>query len=129
MTKNYSGGGSCIGKPINYDAEFEKQMNALRYKEDGTAKSVKEIRSEMDKLRTKLGFPTKSVIAESPRRSPRRSSRRSTQKNLRRSERIKDKTLRRSERIREKNNRKSRVTMGGKKRTSKRLRNKSRARK
>jgi len=96
MTKNYSGGGSCIGKPINYDAEFEKQMNALRYKEDGTAKSVKEIRSEMDKLRTKLGFPTKTVIAESPRRS--------TQKNLRR-----------SERIREKNNRKSRVTMGGKK--------------
>ena len=96
MTKNYSGGGSCIGKPINYDAEFEKQMNALRYKEDGTAKSVKEIRSEMDKLRTKLGFPTQPVIAESPRRS--------TQKNLRR-----------SERIREKNNRKSRVTMGGKK--------------
>lgn len=125
MTKNYSGGGSCIGKPINYDDEFEKQMNALRYKEDGTAKSVKEIRAEMDKLRTKLGFPTKSVIAESHRRSPRRS----TQKNLRRSERIKDKTLRRSERIREKNNRKSRVTMGGKKRNSKRLRNKSRARK
>lgn len=109
MTIHHSGGGACMGKPINYDDEFDKQMNAMRYRADGTSKTKNEIRKEMNTFRSQLGLPTR----HSPKTNKKHTS------PLRRSERIREQSLRRSTRIKEQNKRNTRVTKGGKKRRRK----------
>ena len=113
MKKSRSARGACVSKRCKQSDEFDRQLNSLRYKPDGTLKSTMEIREEMNQLRRKIGIPTKSMDSKSSKSS--KSSKkvlRATTKSSRRSERIREKNARRSQRIK---NQKNRATMGGRK--------------
>lgn len=104
MTTTNSGGGNCVGSMCHRQPDnsaFDAAHDRMKYKSNGELKTKKEIRREMNTLREQLGLPKKSTssvrsslkfdnISKSRGKSskPRRSSRLS-EKNARRSERIK----------------------------------------
>lgn len=115
MKPNTSGGGNCIGSMCHRQPDnsaFDAARERMRYKPNGELKTKAEIRTEMNILREQLGIPKKSsssgrssLTFENVSKSRAKSSK------PRRSSRISEKNARRSERI--KSQRKSKRTMGG----------------
>ena len=114
MTNYHSGGGACFSRKCRENS-FDRQMNALQYKADGTLKTKSEIRAEMNEMRRLIGMPIKRSTSSKSSSSRKPKSSRPPKKKLQRPTRFSERHLRRSARIASKHYN----SMGGK-RTKKR---------
>ena len=117
MKTTNSGGGNCVGsmcarQPDN--SAFDAARDRMRYRSNGTPKSKKEIRREMNTLREQIGVPKKSTSSvRSSLNFENASKSRPKSSKPRRSKRLSEKNQRRSERLKEKSQSKKKQTMGG----------------